>query len=103
MRADIVEVAAWLNGQGYMINNCFQLDGGTWRVNVRRRPGFQTDKDWGHEFAEAASLSGALRVLVERLGGEVEPEAVMPTRTGAMLDNYATALARATAILDARA
>ena len=62
---DLEATAAWLNERGYVINNCFQVVGG-WRVNARRRDWQTVQQGQSHHFVEAATLPGALSLLVEK-------------------------------------
>lgn len=79
---DLSVTAAWLNERGYVVNNCFQLPGGRWRVNVRR-------EDWAtaagrtHEYAEGATLSAALGELVSK---RVTAEARLVDAIGSLLE-----------------
>ena len=63
MPHDLETAAAWLNERGYLVNNCFQLEGGKWRINVRRMgpPGTNT-----HDFADGPTIQTALETLLKK-------------------------------------
>ena len=50
--------------RGWLFNNCYQVDAGLWRVNLRRPDG---EGDWFTDWAEASSLQQALETCLDKM------------------------------------
>lgn len=50
---------------GYLFNNCYQLDDGSWRVNLRRPD--PDGGDWFTDWAEEATFDLALETCMSKL------------------------------------
>lgn len=57
------ELFAELAGDGWLVNNLYQLDDGSWRCNLRRP---DTDGDWFTVFAEAPSAYDAIAECMDQ-------------------------------------
>lgn len=49
---------------GWLFNNCYQQDDGSWRVNLRRPDGFG---DWFTDWAEAPTFEEALAICMDKM------------------------------------
>lgn len=71
---------------GWMFNNCYQRDDGSWRINLRR-PDLNSDGDWFTDWAEAPTFSEALEDCMSKLhNAEYSPTPPITTTQGVKLE-----------------
>lgn len=64
MKFSVPALVNYINDEGLEVNNCFQLDDGTWRVNLRRR-GAKIEDDF-YCFADGETMKEALFNALEK-------------------------------------
>ena len=58
------ELLADLAIQGWLVNNCYQVDGGLWRISLRRPT---PTGDWFTDWAEGTTFEDALTECMSKL------------------------------------
>ena len=61
-----------IEASGFLLNNLFQFNDGTWRANLRKRGVARTPGalgDWQHEYCDGLTREEALIKTVAKLGG----------------------------------